>query len=34
MIQPTDSKKLNRKEYPSEDVLISLRNGNKIIMAE
>jgi hypothetical protein len=28
----TDPKKLNKKEDPSEDALISLRRGNKIVI--
>jgi hypothetical protein len=32
MIHPTDPKKLNKKESPSEDALISLRRGNKIVI--
>jgi hypothetical protein len=32
MINPTDCKKLNKKECPSEDASIPLRRGNKIIM--
>jgi hypothetical protein len=30
MLQSTDPKKLNNKEFPREDALISLRRGNKI----
>ena len=29
MIQPTDPKKLNKKEDPSEDALIPLRKGEQ-----
>ena len=32
MIYPTDHKKFNKKEGPSEDASIPLRRGNKIIM--
>ena len=32
MIQPTDHKKFNKKEGPSEDASIPLRRENKIIM--
>jgi hypothetical protein len=32
MIHPTDPKKLNNKEGPSEDASIPLRRGNKIII--
>jgi hypothetical protein len=32
MIKPTDSKKLNKEEGPSEDAWISLRRGNKIVI--
>jgi hypothetical protein len=32
MIHPTDPKKPNKKEDPSEDASILLRRGNKIIM--
>jgi hypothetical protein len=32
MIQPTDHKKFNKKEGPSEDTLTPLIKGNKIIM--
>jgi hypothetical protein len=31
-IHPTDSKKLNKKEGPSEDASILIRMGNIIIM--
>jgi hypothetical protein len=34
MIHPTNPKKLNKKEGPSEDVYIPLRWRNKIIMGE
>jgi hypothetical protein len=34
MIYPTDPKKLNKKEDPSEGASISPRRGNKIIMGE
>jgi hypothetical protein len=32
MMYPTEPKKLNKKQGPSEDVSIPLRRGNKIIM--
>jgi hypothetical protein len=32
MIQPTDHKKFNKKEGPSEAASIPLKRGNKIIM--
>ena len=32
MIQPSDPKKLNKKEGPSKDASIPLRRGNKIVM--
>jgi hypothetical protein len=32
MMHPTDHKKLNKEEGPSEDVLVPLRRGKKIIM--
>ena len=32
MLHSTDSKKLNKKEGPSEDASILLRRGDKIIM--
>jgi hypothetical protein len=32
MIQPTDHKKFNKKEGPSEDVSVPLRTRNDIIM--
>jgi hypothetical protein len=31
MIQPTDLKKFNKMESPSEDASIPLRRGNKVI---
>ena len=34
MAQPTDSKKLNKKDGSNVDVLIPLRKGNKIIMGD
>jgi hypothetical protein len=32
MLQLTDQKKLNKKEGQSDDVLLLLRRGNKIVM--
>jgi hypothetical protein len=34
MIQPTDHKKFNKKEGPSEDASNILRRGNKIIIGD
>jgi hypothetical protein len=34
MIYPTDPKKLNKKEGCSEDKLVTLRMGNKIVTGE